>query len=360
MFTANSMNCLTEAIGMGLPGNGTIPAVMAARTRLAKMAGMQIMELWRRQITPSKIMTPQAFTNALAVDMALGCSTNTTLHLAAIAHEAGVPFDLNQINVISQKTPHLCSLSPGGAHHIEDLDRAGGIQAVLKELSKGGHIDGTSLTVTGKTVGENIASARIKDPDVIRSKENAYHAAGGLAVLYGNLAPNGCVVKQTAVRPEMLRHEGPARVFDSEDAATAAILDRKIKPGDVVVVRYEGPQGGPGMREMLTPTSAIAGMQLDGQVALITDGRFSGGTRGACIGHVSPEAAEGGPIALLRTGDIIEIDIPNSAINVDLPDDELARRRAKWQPPQRPPLKGWLARYAKMATSADTGAVLQL
>ncbi len=359
MFTANSMNCLTEAIGMGLPGNGTIPAVMAARTRLAKMAGMQIMELWRRQITPSKIMTPQAFANALAVDMALGCSTNTTLHLAAIAHEARVPFDLNQINVISQKTPHLCSLSPGGAHHIEDLDRAGGIQAVLKELAKGGHIDGTSLTVTGKSVAENIASARIKDPDVIRSKENAYHAAGGLAVLYGNLAPNGCVVKQTAVRPEMLRHEGPARVFDSEDAATAAILDRKIKPGDVVVVRYEGPQGGPGMREMLTPTSAIAGMQLDGQVALITDGRFSGGTRGAAIGHISPEAAQGGPIALVQEGDLISIDIPSKQIRLKVDDAQLEQRRGAWRAPEPKIKHGYLSRYARLVGSADGGAVVR-
>jgi dihydroxy-acid dehydratase len=357
MFTANSMNCLTEAIGMGLPGNGTIPAVMAARTRLAKQAGRQIMALWKQGITPSRIMTPQAFANALAVDMALGCSTNTVLHLAAIAREAGVPFDLNQINTISRKTPHLCSLSPGGAHHIEDLDRAGGIQAVIKELAKGGFIDVDCLTVTG-SVDENIAAARNRDPEVIRPLDNPYHPEGGLAVLYGNLAPNGCVVKQSAVRPEMLRHEGPARVFDSEEKATAAIMNGGIQPGDVVVVRYEGPQGGPGMREMLTPTSAIAGMQLDGQVALLTDGRFSGGTRGAAIGHISPEAAQGGPIALIRDGDIIAIDIPGKKILLKVDENQLAQRRTLWQPPEPRIRTGYLARYARLVGSADGGAVV--
>ncbi|KJS29323.1 MAG: dihydroxy-acid dehydratase [Desulfatitalea sp. BRH_c12] len=359
MFTANSMNCLTEAIGMGLPGNGTIPAVMAARTRLAKQAGMQIMTLWQEQITPSRILTPQAFANALAVDMALGCSTNTTLHLAAIAHEAGVPFELKEINTISQKTPHLCSLSPGGAHHIEDLDRAGGIQAVLLELVKGGFIDVNCMTVTAQTVGANIANARTKDSDVIRSLDKAYHAQGGLAVLFGNLAPDGCVVKQSAVRPEMMRHEGPARVFDSEDAATAAIMQGSIQAGDVVVVRYEGPKGGPGMREMLTPTSAIAGMQLDGEVALLTDGRFSGGTRGAAIGHISPEAAQGGPIALVHDGDIIAIDISAKTIALKVDEAQLNQRRSQWQPPEPKIKHGYLARYARLVGSADSGAVVK-
>lgn len=357
MFTANSMNCLTEAIGMGLPGNGTIPAVMSARTRLAKLAGMQILTLWKEQITPSRIMTPQAFANALAVDMALGCSTNTVLHLSAIAQEAGVPFDLNQINEISGRTPHLCSMSPGGLHHIEDLNRAGGIQAVIKELAKGGFIDETCITATARTVGENIRNADIKDAEVIRSLGNPYHQTGGLAVLYGNLAPNGCVVKQTAVREEMLRHEGPARVFDSEDDATKAILDGHIKGGDVVVVRYEGPKGGPGMREMLTPTSAIAGMQLDGQVALLTDGRFSGGTRGAAIGHISPEAARGGPIALVEEGDHIAIDIPARKIMLNVDDTVLDERRSRWQPPEPKITTGYLSRYAQLVGSADCGAV---
>jgi len=332
---------------------------MAARTRLAKQAGIQVMELWRQQITPSKILTPNAFANALAVDMALGCSTNTVLHLAAIAQEADIPFDLSQINTISSKTPHLCSLSPGGAYHIEDLDRAGGIQAVLKELSNGGHIHLNCITVTGESVAKNIDAAQIKDPDVIRSLDKAYHAAGGLAVLYGNLAPDGCVVKQTAVRAEMLRHEGPARVFDSEDEATRAILDGRINSGDVVVVRYEGPKGGPGMREMLTPTSAIAGMQLDGQVALLTDGRFSGGTRGAAIGHISPEAAQGGPIALIQEGDIISIDIPSKQILLKVDDAQLENRRGAWQPPAPKIKRGYLARYARVVGSADCGAVVK-
>jgi dihydroxy-acid dehydratase len=359
MFTANSMNCLTEAIGLGLPGNGTIPAVMAARTRLAKQAGMQIMTLWKEQITPSRILTPQAFANALTVDMALGCSTNTVLHLAAIAHEAGVAFDLNQINTISGKTPHLCSLSPGGSHHIEDLDRAGGIQALLKELAQGGFIDVSCLTVTAASVAQNISQARNKDAQVIRPLSNPYHTEGGLAVLYGNLAPRGCVVKQSAVRPEMLKHEGPARVFDSEDEASAAIMNGRIQPGDVVVVRYEGPQGGPGMREMLTPTSAIAGMQLDGRVALLTDGRFSGGTRGAAIGHISPEAAQGGPIALIHEGDRIAIDIPGKKIHLNVREDEMAQRRSLWQPPEPKIKTGYLGRYARAVGSADGGAVVK-
>ncbi len=359
MFTANSMNCLTEAIGMGLPGNGTIPAVMSARTRLAKQAGINILAMLENQITPSKILTPQAFANALAVDMALGCSTNTVLHLAAIAQEAGVDFNLDLINTISSKTPHLCSLSPGGAHHIEDLDRAGGIQAVIKILSEAGYIDTSCITATTKTVGENIAEASVKDPEVIRPLANAYHATGGLAVLRGNLAPNGCVVKQTAVAESMLQHEGPARVFDSEDDATAAILDGKIKAGDVVVVRYEGPMGGPGMREMLTPTSAIAGMQLDGHVALLTDGRFSGGTRGAAIGHISPEAAQGGPIALIQEGDIITIDIPAKQIQLRVDEAQLEKRRSQWKAPEPKITKGYLARYARVVGSADTGAVVK-
>jgi len=359
MFTANSMNCLTEAIGMGLPGNGTIPAVMSARTRLAKLAGMQILELWREQITPSRIMTPEAFANALAVDMALGCSTNTVLHLSAIAQEANVPFNLQLINEISQKTPHLCSLSPGGAHHIEDLYRAGGIQAVIKELAKDGHINGGCITATGKTVAQNIANVATVDSDVIRTLDTPYHKTGGLAVLYGNLAPDGCVVKQTAVREEMMQHEGPARVFDSEDDATAAILDGQIKPGDVVVVRYEGPKGGPGMREMLTPTSAIAGMELDGQVALLTDGRFSGGTRGAAIGHISPEAAQGGPIAFVKDGDIIAINIPEKQIRLKVDETEIEKRRTAWQPPEPKIKTGYLARYARVVGSAECGAVVK-
>jgi dihydroxy-acid dehydratase len=359
MFTANSMNCLTEAIGMGLPGNGTIPAVMSARTRLAKSAGMQIMELWRRQITARKIMTAQAFANALAVDMALGCSTNTVLHLTAIAQEAEAPIDLRMINTISEKTPHLCSLSPGGTHHIEDLDMAGGIQAVLKELAEAGFIHTDCITATGRTVGENIQEIAIRDRDVIRPLDNPYHAQGGLAVLYGNLAPDGCVVKQSAVRPEMLRHQGPARVFDSEDEATAAILQGRIKPGDVVIVRYEGPKGGPGMREMLTPTSAIAGMKLDAEVALLTDGRFSGGTRGAAIGHISPEASQGGPIALAEEGDRIVIDIPAKKIHLDVEDAVLERRRGNWHPPATKITRGYLARYARLVGSAAGGAVVK-
>ncbi|CAN2040662.1 Dihydroxy-acid dehydratase [Candidatus Magnetomoraceae bacterium gMMP-15] len=358
MFTANSMNCLTEAIGMGLPGNGTIPAVMAARIRLAKEAGISVMNLLENQILPSEIMTEKAFANALAVDMALGCSTNTVLHLPAIAAEAAVNIDLNLINTISEKTPHLCSLSPGGKDHIEDLNRAGGIQAVLKELSDSGRINGDCLTVTGKKVDNNLENIQVLDREVIRPISNPYHNQGGLAVLFGNLAPDGCVVKQSAVRDEMLCHEGPARVFESEEAVSKAIMEGKIKKGDVVVVRYEGPMGGPGMREMLSPTAAIAGMWLDAHVALITDGRFSGGTRGAAIGHVSPEAMQGGTIAIVQDNDVISIDIPAKKINLKLSDKEVKQRLSTWQRPEAKITKGYMGRYAKMVSSADKGAVL--
>jgi dihydroxy-acid dehydratase len=333
MFTANSMNCLTEAIGLGLPGNGTIPAVMAGRIRLAKTAGMKVMQMIAEKITPRRILTAEAFENALAVDMALGCSTNTVLHLTAIAAEAGIPMDLSMINRVSEKTPHLCSMSPGGPHHIQDLDRAGGIQAVMKTLAAEGRIHKDCLTVTGRSVGENLAAVRIKNAAVIRPMTDAYHPVGGLAVLFGNLAPDGCVVKQSAVREEMMRHRGPARVFDSEEAASEAIMGGAINKGDVVVVRYEGPQGGPGMREMLTPTSTIAGMGLDADVALITDGRFSGGTRGAAIGHVSPEAMAGGPIAAIREGDMITIDIPGKSIGVEITEDENGQAAFRVDPP---------------------------
>ncbi|MEJ2158443.1 MAG: dihydroxy-acid dehydratase [Desulfobacteraceae bacterium] len=359
MFTANSMNCLTEAIGMGLPGNGTIPAVMSARTRLAKSAGMKIMALIEKEITPSKILTQEAFENALAVDMALGCSTNTVLHMAAIASEAGIAFDLNLINRASESTPHLCSMSPGGRHHIQDLNRAGGIQAVMKVLSEAGRIHNDCITVTGQKVGDNLNAASVRDPDVIRPMDQAYHAQGGLAVLFGNLAPDGCVVKQSAVCEEMLRHEGPARVFDSEEAASGAIMDGKIEKGDVVIIRYEGPKGGPGMREMLTPTSTIAGMGLDAHVALITDGRFSGGTRGAAIGHVSPEAMDGGPIGLVKEGDIIAIDIPGKSITLKVDESEMTVRREKWTPPSPKITKGYMARYARSVSSANTGAIVK-
>lgn len=359
MFTANSMNCLTEAIGMGLPGNGTIPAPMSSRLRLAKAAGMQVMSLVVHNITPDKIMTRQAFMNALAVDMALGCSTNTVLHLKAVAAEAGVDIPLELINEVSKKTPHLCSLSPGGKDHIEDLDAAGGIQAVMKELSDNNMIDTGLVTVTGKTIKENLEKVRVKYPDVIRPVNDPYHKEGGLAVLFGNLAPEGCVVKQSAVLPEMMTHQGPARIFDSEEDATTAIMERQINPGDVIVIRYEGPAGGPGMREMLTPTSAIAGMGLDDRCALITDGRFSGGTKGASIGHVSPEAAQGGLIGLVFEGDQIRIDIPNKAIELLVPEDELARRKADWKKPEPKIKKGYMARYARMVTSAGNGAVFK-
>ncbi len=359
MFTANSMNCLTEAIGMGLPGNGTIPAVMAARIRLAKEAGMQIISLLEKNITPKKIMTEKAFKNALTIDMALGCSTNTVLHLTALAKEAGVDIDLNLINEISKVTPHLCSLSPGGSHHLEDLNRAGGISAVIKELSGAGLINDECITVTGKTVGENTRDKMILDNNVIRSVNNPYHSQGGLAVMFGNLAPDGCVVKQSAVLDEMLCHEGPARVFDSEEDAGKAIMENKIKKGDVIVIRYEGPMGGPGMREMLTPTSAIAGMKLDAHVALLTDGRFSGGTRGAAIGHISPEAMQGGPIAIIQEGDLISIDIPEKNITLKVSEEEIQNRLSRWSPPEPKITQGYMARYARMVSSASDGAVFK-
>jgi dihydroxy-acid dehydratase len=358
MFTANSMNCLTEAIGLGLPGNGTIPAVMSARLRLAKQAGMQSVTLARKGPTPRQVLTPEAFRNALTVDMALGCSTNTVLHLTAIAHEAGVPLDLDMINAVSSRTPHLCSLSPGGRHHVQDLHRAGGIPAVMQVLLEAGLIDPEAVTVTGGTVGDNLKAAAVRDPEVIRPVSRAYHEVGGLAVLFGNLAPEGCVVKQSAVREEMLQHEGPARVFDSEEAASQAIMDGRIQEGDVVIIRYEGPRGGPGMREMLTPTAAIAGMGLDAHVALITDGRFSGGTRGASIGHVSPEAMQGGAIALVAEGDRIAIDIPGKTITLKVDEAELARRREAWQAPAPRITGGYMARYAKLVSSAAQGAIV--
>jgi dihydroxy-acid dehydratase len=359
MFTANSMNCLTEAIGMGLPGNGTIPAVMSERIRLAKEAGRQILRLFEQEITPTKIMTEQAFINALTVDMALGCSTNTVLHLAAIAREANVDIDLERINEVSKATPHLCSLSPGGNHHLQDLNRAGGVPALIKELSGAGLINNECLTVTGQTVGKNIKNIRILDDDVIRSTDNPYHEQGGLAVLFGNLAPEGCVVKQSAVLDEMLCHEGPARVFDSEEDATRAIMENQIKKGDVIVVRYEGPMGGPGMREMLTPTSSIAGMKLDAHVALLTDGRFSGGTRGAAIGHISPEAMQKGPIAIVQDGDLISIDIPAKKLTLKVSDQVIEERLSKWSPPQPNITHGYMARYARMVSSASEGAVVK-
>jgi len=359
MFTANSMNCLTEAVGMGLPGNGTIPAVMSARIRLAKEAGRQIMALLEKNITPSRIMTDEAFKNALTVDMALGCSTNTVLHLVAIAREANVTIDLNQINEISKATPHLCSLSPGGTHHLQDLNRAGGIPAVMNELSGAGLINNTCLTVTGNTVGDNIKNKGIRDDTVIRSTGKPYHPEGGLAVLFGNLAPEGCVVKQSAVLDEMLCHEGPARVFDSEEDASQAIMDGNINKGDVIVVRYEGPMGGPGMREMLTPTSAIVGMKLDAHVALLTDGRFSGGTKGAAIGHISPEAMQKGPIAIVQEGDLIAIDIPAKTLMLKVSDQEISDRLSKWSPPAPKITHGYMARYARMVSSASEGAVVK-
>ena len=359
MYTANSMNCLTEAIGMGLRGNGTIPAVYSERIKLAKHAGMKIMELIEKDIKPRDIMTKEAFHNALAVDMALGCSTNTMLHIPAIAHEAGVELDLDVANEISNRTPNLCHLAPAGRHYMEELDEAGGIYAVMKELADAGLIKTDLITCTGKTIAENIANAVNKDTEVIRPIDDPYTKDGGIAVLKGNIAPDSGVVKRSAVVPEMMKHSGPARVFDCEDDAIAAILGGKIVAGDVVVIRYEGPKGGPGMREMLNPTSAIAGMGLGSSVALITDGRFSGASRGASIGHVSPEAAVGGPIALIEEGDIIDIDIPANSLNVRLSDEELAARRAKWQPRQPRVTTGYLARYAKMVTSANRGAILE-
>lgn len=358
MFTANSMNCLTEAIGMGLPGNGTIPAVMAARIRLAKQAGMQVVRLFEQNITPARILTQNAFHNALAVDMALGCSTNTTLHLMALAKEAGINIELEQINQVSQTTPHLCSMSPAGPHHMEDLDRAGGIGAVMKTLSEAGLTHEDVLTVTGKTVGENVKNLIVRDSEVIRTTDNPYHRQGGLAILFGNIAPHGCVVKQSAVSEEMLCHEGPARVFDSEENATDAIMKGRINKGDVLVIRFEGPRGGPGMREMLTPTSAIAGMNLDAHVALLTDGRFSGATRGACIGHISPEAMQGGPIAIIEEGDTISIDIPKKCLNLKLSDSKIEARLARWTAPPVKITSGYMARYAERVSSADEGAVV--
>ncbi|MBF0413666.1 MAG: dihydroxy-acid dehydratase [Desulfamplus sp.] len=362
MFTANSMNCLTEAIGMGLPGNGTIPAPFSERIRLAKKAGMAIMELLKHNITPRQIMTEQAFRNALAVDMALGCSTNTVLHLKAIAHEAGLNIPLEFINEMSSKIPHICSLSPGGKDHLVDLYYAGGIQAVLKTLfdqNQNGEciIDGTCITATSKTVADNIKSVMVKNSNVIRPISDPYHKQGGLAVLFGNIALEGCVVKQSAVKEEMLKHQGPARVFDSEEAATEAIMANSIKKGDVIVIRYEGPAGGPGMREMLTPTSAIAGMGLDGDVALITDGRFSGGTKGASIGHISPEAMQGSVLAAVEEGDQIKIDIPAKSIELLVSDEEIRARLSKWRRPEPKIKTGYMARYAKQVTSAGNGAV---
>jgi dihydroxy-acid dehydratase len=359
MFTANSMNCLTEVLGLGLPGNGTVPAVYAERIRLAKKAGMKVMELVEKGIKPSDILTPKAFENALTVDMALGCSTNSVLHLPAIAHEVGIELNLDIVNEISSRVPNLCKLAPAGYHHVQDLYAAGGVQAVMKELSKKNLLHLDLITVTGKTVGENIEKAEVKDREVIRSIDNPYSTSGGIAVLRGNLAPDGAVVKRSAVAPEMLVHSGPARVFDSEDEAINAIYNGQIKKGDVVIIRYEGPKGGPGMREMLSPTSAIAGMGLDKYVALITDGRFSGATRGASIGHVSPEAMEGGNIAIVKDGDIINIDIPNGKLNVEISDDEIEKRFKEWKAPEPRIKKGYLGRYAKLVTSASTGAVLK-
>ena len=359
MYTANSMNCLTEALGMGLPGNGTIPAVYSERIKLAKHAGMQVMELWRKNIRPRDIMTKEAFLNALTVDMALGCSTNSMLHLPAIAHEADVDLNMEIANEMSAKTPNLCHLAPAGPTYMEDLNEAGGVYAVMNELNKKNLLNTELITVTGKTVGENIAGCINRNPEVIRPIDNPYSEIGGIAVLKGNLAPDTGVVKRSAVVPEMMVHEGPARVFDCEEDAIAAIKGGKIVAGDVVVIRYEGPKGGPGMREMLNQSSAIAGMGLGSTVALITDGRFSGASRGASIGHVSPEAAVGGPIALVEEGDRILIDIPNNKLEVLVSDEELAARKAKWQPREPKVTTGYLARYAKMVTSGNRGAILE-
>ena len=359
MYTANSMNCITEALGMGLQGNGTIPAVYSERLRLAKHAGMKVMEMLEKNIRPRDIMTKEAFLNALTVDMALGCSTNTMLHIPAIAHEAGFDFDTELANEISEKTPNLCHLAPAGATYMEDLNEAGGVYAVMNELSKKNLLNLDCMTVSGKTVGENIKNCINKDPEIIRPIDHPFMEKGGLAVLKGNLAPDTAIVKQSAVLPEMMVHEGPARVFDCEEDAIAAIKGGKIVPGDVVVIRYEGPKGGPGMREMLNPTSAIAGMGLDSSVALITDGRFSGASRGASIGHVSPEAAVGGPIAFVHEGDIISIDIPNHKLDMKVSDEEIARRKAEWVPRKPNVTTGYLARYAAMVTSANRGAILK-
>ncbi len=360
MYTANSMNCLTEVLGMGLRGNGTIPAVYSERIKLAKHAGMQVMELYRKNIRPRDIMTKEAFMNALTVDMALGCSTNSMLHLPAIAHEVGIDLNMDIANEISSRTPNLCHLAPAGPTYIEELNEAGGVYAVMNELAKKNLLNLDLITVTGKTVGENIAGCINKDPEVIRPIENPYSQTGGIAVLRGNLAPDSAVVKRSAVVPEMMVHEGPARVFDCEEDAIEAIKGGKIVAGDVVVIRYEGPKGGPGMREMLNPTSAIAGMGLGSTVALITDGRFSGASRGASIGHVSPEAAVGGPIALVEEGDIISINIPECRLELKISEEEMAKRRAAWKPRQPKVTTGYLARYAAMVTSGNRGAVLEI
>jgi dihydroxy-acid dehydratase len=359
LFTANTMNCMAEALGLALPGNGSIPAVYSARLRLAKLAGMKILEAIRKKLTPDKIYTMAAFRNAIAVDVAMGGSTNTVLHLPAIAHEAGLKLDLEEFNRLAKKTPHLCSISPGGGHFMVDLYRAGGVQAVMKVLYQKKLIATGLPTVTGQSVGQNIQFAEVRDSDVIRPLSKPYHAKGGLAILKGNIAPDGCVVKQSAVAPEMMHRIARARVFDSEDTAFAAIMQSKIKKGDVVVIRYEGPKGGPGMREMLSPTSSIVGMGLDKDVALITDGRFSGGTQGAAIGHVSPEAAAGGPIGIIRDGDKIEIDIPKLKINLLVSKEEFAKRMKTLKVKPNKPYKGVLGRYARLVTSGSTGAVLE-
>lgn len=359
MYTANSMNCLTEALGMGLPGNGTIPAVYSERLKLAKHAGMAVMDMYNKNIRPRDIITKEAIMNALTVDMALGCSTNSMLHIPAIAHEIGFDFDISLANEVSAKTPNLCHLAPAGPTYMEDLNEAGGVYAVINQLKSAGLINEDCMTVTGKTIGEAVEGHRNKNPEVIRPMDNPYSTTGGLAVLKGNLAPDGSVVKRSAVVPEMMKHEGPARVFDCEEDAIEAIKGGKIVAGDVVVIRYEGPKGGPGMREMLNPTSAIAGMGLGSSVALITDGRFSGASRGASIGHVSPEAAVGGPIAFVEEGDIIKIDIDNHSLELDISEEEMARRKAEWTPREPKVTTGYLARYAKMVTSGNRGAVLE-
>ena len=359
MFTANSMNCLTEVLGLGLPGNGTIPAVYGERIRLAKTAGMQVMSLLEKNIRPRDILTEKALENAVTTDMALGCSTNSALHLLAIAHEAGIKMDLHMINEISEKTPNLCHLAPAGHHHMQDLLQAGGISAVMKQLLDAGMIHGDCMTVTGKTVAENVANAVNRNEEVIRPMSNPYSQTGGLAVLFGNLAPNGAIVKRSAVKPEMLVNTGTAKCFDSEEEAIAAIYAGKIVPGDIVVIRYEGPAGGPGMREMLSPTSAIVGMKLDTTVALLTDGRFSGASCGAAIGHISPEAAAGGPIAYIKDGDKIAIDIPNYSLKLLVSDEEMAERKATMKLKEQKELTGYLKRYAKMVSSADKGAIVE-
>ena len=360
MFTANSMNCLTEAMGLGLPGNGTIPAVSGARIRLAKLAGLKVMELLNRNILPRDIATQAAFMNAIAVDMAMGCSTNTILHVPAIANEAHIPMDQDLFQKMSDQVPHLCNMSPAGPHHLDDLDMAGGVQAVMKRLSEKGLVDLEVMTVTGQTLGQNLERVCIHDQELIRPFEDPIHPQGGIAILKGNLAPEGAVVKQAAVAPTMLQRRGIARVFDYEEKAVDAILGGEIKSGDIVVVRYEGPKGGPGMREMLAPTSAIVGMGLGESVALITDGRFSGVTRGAAIGHISPEAAEGGPLSLVQEGDSIFIDVPNRTLTLEVEEEEMARRKDKWSPPALKVKDGYLYRYAKMVTSASTGAILKI